>query len=167
MSKRSSDHIAPLAPSLKHARTEGPSTSSLQDMVQISDDAFEELHRNLSISDGTLQSVYFGVFFSSNARLQSHKGFVDLEQFMKNVNKDPVSKDEFLATFTKAAVNPLSHEDLKALIFHSMCFYFGTDQVANITLAAFWTQSKPSCKAGRLPCPIHNITLIMYRSFMS
>jgi hypothetical protein len=123
MSKRSPDPTPPPR-LLKHARKINPAR-------MIPDSHLQNIHRNLpqcfetQDTDRILEAFYYLVAFI-NTSLDNDGTLVSKDQFKKNADQ------QFLETLKRAANSPFSHEDLKALILHGMCFYFGTNPVVNI-----------------------------------
>jgi hypothetical protein len=136
--KRSPDSTFPQSPHVKNTKTESasqlPDTQSVVDMEAISPH-LQVFYLALKLQcpvtqdiDSTekekeiLDFVYHAVRPIYKSCLQDHD-IVTLDQFKKNVHRGQIIK------MLKAAGSP---SDLKDVVFHGICFYFGTNQVVNI-----------------------------------
>ena len=149
MSKQSPDRASPLTSHrLKRTRRESPSPSAqLQDMQtpsqtqMFSDDELQDYHRKLQTwlipkpkEEGmsrVLSLVYHYTAFTiieMSGSGDSDRTVVQFDQFMKNVQE----QGQFVETLRTAANFPVNRQALEALIFHSMCLCFRTNQVMNI-----------------------------------
>jgi hypothetical protein len=137
MSKRSPDPTSPLTPPLpKHARR-----TPSRPLKMISEDELKELYGSLTNHRAKfspdhpkypcvgLHVVYINV--KEVALFGQNDGIVEENQFNDNI----IDKPAFFAmimNIVDSELNEGTREQLKALLHHGVCFYFGANQVVNV-----------------------------------
>jgi hypothetical protein len=93
-----------------------------------------------------LSMVYF-VFTACRTLLSMH-GFslVDESQFKEDIMRD---SEIFFNTLKTATNAPFEKQNMRALLFYSMCFYFSDESGRECHLGGVWTiPSEGTCKAA-------------------
>jgi hypothetical protein len=139
MSKRSPDRTILTPHPLKHAKKDNQTLSPVQMIPDFElQEFYESLRRRLETqdTDQILDWVYDSIrSLIRRTKKSNHDHNITLAS--ENQFRENVDKGRFLEAMRTAANHPLNREALEAMIFHSMCLCFGTDQIMNIIQVHF------------------------------